>query len=317
MSELCPSIGFFSTISGTEAHGHDTVRSGVCSVDDRDSEKHIDPMLAGSVMNRAAESHVATLNGLNVHYTRDGSAGTAVVFIHGFACDLTFWRMQEPLRNIRHRILIDLPGHGRSSKPQIAYTQDLFVRSVDAVLSDAGIQKVVLIGHSMGATVALRFARQYPVRVVGLVLVDGALPSTPDGNAEAKRFADRLPGLRGPDYLACELERIKQRFIPETPQELRDEISSKMLATPQHVMVSAIEGLADPAIWDATPVDSPTLLINSFEYRKHTSETFLRQMLPKLDFQNWQGVGHFLMMEEPDQFNGALVGFLGKYADFR
>ena len=286
-------------------------------MDDHENEEHIHAVSAVSVMNRTEQSHFAKLRGISVHYTRYGSAGTAAVFIHGFACDLTFWRMQEPLRRTGQHILVDLPGHGRSGKPRIAYTQDLFVRSVDAVLSDADVQKVVLIGHSMGATVALRFARQFPARLAGLVLVDGALPTTADGKAEAQRFADRLPGLRGPDYHSCERERIERRFIPEAPQELRDEVSSKMLATPQHVMVSTIEGLADPGTWDVTPVDAPTLLINSFEYRKHTSEAFLRQMLPTLDFQNWHGVGHFLMMEQPDQFNRALVGFLEKYAEFR
>ncbi len=47
-------------------------------------------------------------------------------------------------------ITVDLPGHGESDKPQIAYTMDLFARAVEAVMRDAGVDQAVLVGHSMG-----------------------------------------------------------------------------------------------------------------------------------------------------------------------
>ena len=66
---------------------------------------------------RAADldaSRVAKFNGLRIHYENYGAGPEALVFIHGWACDLTFWRGQEALYANYHSLLIDLPGHGLS-----------------------------------------------------------------------------------------------------------------------------------------------------------------------------------------------------------
>src|SRR5262245_43200871 len=101
-----------------------------------------------------APSHFATLDGSKVHYKDVGSGTEAVVFVHGWSCDSTFWRFQLPTLQGRARaILIDLPGHGQSDKPEIAYTPELFARAVDAVLQDAKVERAVLVGHSNGTPV--------------------------------------------------------------------------------------------------------------------------------------------------------------------
>ena len=68
---------------------------------------------------------------------------------------MTTWHFQVPAFADQARvILIDLPGHGQSDKPKIDYSMDLFARAIDAVLKEAGVEKVVLVGHSMGVAVA-------------------------------------------------------------------------------------------------------------------------------------------------------------------
>ncbi|MBV9765239.1 MAG: alpha/beta hydrolase [Acidobacteriaceae bacterium] len=86
-----------------------------------------------------------------------------------------------------------------------------------------------------------------------------------------------------------------------------------MLATPQHVMVSTIEGLTDPSIWKIDPIDKPVLVVNSRFYHPHIDEDFLRGIFPDLSFQNWDGVGHFLMMESPARFNECFVEFVNRH----
>ena len=81
----------------------------------------------------------ADFQGIPVHYESYGNGHDALVFIHGWTCDLTFWRRQEPIYTKRRSILIDLPGHGQSGKPHIAYPMELFAQSVDAVMRDAEI----------------------------------------------------------------------------------------------------------------------------------------------------------------------------------
>lgn len=96
----------------------------------------------------------------------------------------TFWRWRAPVYQSHRSILIDLPGHGASDKPETEYTMEYFARAVDAVLSDAHITKATLVGHSMGTNVIIQYLRMYPEKVAALVIVDGFAPEPPE-NEEA------------------------------------------------------------------------------------------------------------------------------------
>src|SRR5262249_13048164 len=91
-----------------------------------------------------APSKFAKLGENRIHYKSLGEGKTALVFVHGWSCDMTFWRHQVGALNGKVRvILVDLPGHGQSDRPKIEYTMDLFARAVDAVLTDAGVDDAV------------------------------------------------------------------------------------------------------------------------------------------------------------------------------
>ena len=84
------------------------------------------------------QTHYAKLDGARIHYQSYGKGSEALVFIHGWTCNLDYWRDQVPDFAKRNRVIaIDLPGHGQSDKPQVAYSMDLFARAVDAVMRDA------------------------------------------------------------------------------------------------------------------------------------------------------------------------------------
>ena len=117
-------------------------------------------------------SHFAPFDGVKVHYESYGAGKEAVVFIHGWTCDLTFWRGQAPVYRNRRSLLIDLPGHGQSDKPNVAYPMEFFARSIEAVLHDAGVERAVLVGHSLGGPIAYSFIRLFPEQAKALVLVD-------------------------------------------------------------------------------------------------------------------------------------------------
>src|SRR5258708_1977672 len=126
--------------------------------------------------NSDGESRYTSLDGLRVHYKSYGQGRDALVLVHGWSCNIDYWRDQLPDFTKRSRVVaIDLPGHGQSDKPEIAYTMDLFARAVDAVLLDAKVEHAVLVGHSMGTPVARQFYRKYPQKTLAIVVVDGAL----------------------------------------------------------------------------------------------------------------------------------------------
>src|SRR2546423_6304391 len=136
-----------------------------------------------------------TYDGARVHYESYGKGADAIVFIHGWTCDLTFWRGQAPVYEKHRSLLIDLPGHGQSEKPEVPYTQTRFARAVDAVMRDAGVERAVLVGHSMGGPVGLSFVRLFPAKAKALVLVDAFIPQEPKDPAARERQKKQTDGF--------------------------------------------------------------------------------------------------------------------------
>jgi len=124
-------------------------------------------------------SHFAPFDGVRVHYESYGSGEEAVVFIHGWTCDLTFWRGQAPVYN--HRGPCSSTCRPRPERqPKVAYPMEFFARGIEAVLRDAGVERAVLVGHSLGGPIAYSFIRLFPEQVKALVLVDATVSTTPD-----------------------------------------------------------------------------------------------------------------------------------------
>jgi pimeloyl-ACP methyl ester carboxylesterase len=122
------------------------------------------------------DSKYAKLDGARIHYQNYGKGKEAIVLVHGWGCNLGHWRYQVPAFAQRSRVIaLDLPGHGLSDKPEITYSMDLFARAIDAVMRDAGVDRAVLVGHSMGTPVIRQFYRKYPDKTLALVIVDGGL----------------------------------------------------------------------------------------------------------------------------------------------
>src|SRR5262249_28464578 len=186
----------------------------------------------------ASKDHFAKLDAMRVHYQNYGEGKEAVVFIHGWSCNLTFWKANIPAFTEQSRVIaIDLPGHGESDKPQVSYTMDLFARAIGAVLQDAKVERATLIGHSMGTPVIRQFYRKYPGKTRALVIVDGNL--RPFSNPE--QMKQIMEPLRGPKYK--EQAELMIGFISQTVKDKKtvDEIRASMMSTPQHVMVGAMD----------------------------------------------------------------------------
>jgi pimeloyl-ACP methyl ester carboxylesterase len=253
----------------------------------------------------------AEVDGLKVHYKQcTEQAKDVLIFVHGWSCDETFWDAQA-CSFPNHRVIrIDLPGHGQSDKPQIAYTIDSYARAIDAVMQHAKVEKATLIGHSNGTPVIRQFYRKYPAKTRALVIVDGGL--RPLGNKEEmEKF---IAGVKGPGYAEKIGQLIDSMTSPIQDAALREKIKTAMLKTPQYVGVPEFESTLDEALWKPDKINVPVLMVLakqplwSAEY-----EQFVRGIVPDLDYQVWDGVSHFLMMEQPERFNSALVAFLKKH----
>jgi len=256
-----------------------------------------------------SESKSVDVDHLKVHYTNYGKGDTALFFVHGWSCDETVWAEQAPALAEKIRVItIDLPGHGQSEKPQtIEYNKDLYVHAIDAVMSDANVKSVILVGHSNGTPFVRHYYRKFPGKVKALAVVEGPLRPFFDRDAMEKFVVP----LRGDNYPEAAGRVIAGMTKPIKDAALRDKIKALMLKTPQHVAVSEFEATADEDLWKEDKIDVPVLMILAkqpvwtAEY-----EQFVHRLAPKVDYQMWENVSHFLMMEKPREFNAVLLKFL-------
>jgi pimeloyl-ACP methyl ester carboxylesterase len=257
-----------------------------------------------------APSRFAVLDGARVHYKSIGKGASAIVFIHGWTCNMDFWRLQVPdFTESAQVIAIDLPGHGQSDKPQLTYSMDYFARAIDSVMRDAKVERGVLVGHSMGTPVIRQFYRKYPQKTLALVIVDGGL--RPFGKKE--QMEQFIAPLRGPNYKQAASQFVDMMLAPVKSAELRQEIKTSMLAIPQHVAVSAMEGMIDESIWGQDKINVPVLaILAKSPFWPTDNEQFYRSIAPNLEYHMWDGVSHFLMMEKPAEFNSAVAAFIAK-----
>ncbi len=131
--------------------------------------------LAASAMPQEKTRSVK-FDGTTINYVDYGKGSDALVFVHGWSCNLGFWSDNLPAFKEKTRVIaLDLPGHGASGTPAAKITMDMFARSVNAVMEDAGVRKAVLVGHSMGTPVIRQFYRLFPDKSLALVIVDGSL----------------------------------------------------------------------------------------------------------------------------------------------
>ena len=257
-----------------------------------------------------AESRFAKLDGARIHYVNYGKGSEALVLIHGWTMNVDNWRDQIPDLMKRSRVIaIDLPGHGQSDKPQITYNMDLFARAVEAVMRDAKVKRAVLVGHSMGTPVARQFYRKYPEKTLAIVIVDGVLRQLGD-----KAMMDgMMKSFRSPNYMQTITQMFSMMNGPNLSADAKGRINNSSLNTPQYVLVSAMEGMADASIWGEDKISVPVLAIMAKNpFFPPDIEQSARGIAPNLEFKMWDGVGHFLMMEKPKEFNEAVLAFLDK-----
>ena len=253
----------------------------------------------------ASPLSAATVDGATLHWSSTGHGKSTVIFVHGWTCDARLWSEQVPVIARRYRVVtLDLPGHGQSGIPKDSkFSMDLFARAVEAVRRAAKADRAVLVGHSMGALVIREYARRYPSRVVGLVLVDGVvtvgtLPPQPGP-------------MNGPEGMKIRESIVRSMFTPTTPPVVQRRVLEMMLAPAAATANGAMLAIYDASSWRDHVMTMPVLGIYADKSRLEDFE-YSRKIFPAFEYVEISGTGHFLMMEKPEEFNRLLLAFLSR-----
>jgi pimeloyl-ACP methyl ester carboxylesterase len=229
--------------------------------------------------------------------------GTPVVLLHGLTFDRTSWRpIIDRLGDDIHTIAIDLPGHGESAGPPCS--ADEGAAQVHALLGELGIERPIVVGHSMAGAIALIYAGKYPTR--GAISVDNPIDVRPF-IALLKQLE---PALRGPGFEQAFEPFQRSMRVDLVREPLHQEIR-------QDVVVGYWEQLmrADPAELqgrierEAAAIDVPCLAL--FGQRlPDAARDYISARVPAADIEEWDGDGHCLHLVEPDRFAARLRRFV-------
>jgi pimeloyl-ACP methyl ester carboxylesterase len=184
-------------------------------------------------------------DGVALFYEEAVGEDPPVLLVHGIACDHTIFAPQfEHFARRDHRVVgVDLRGHGQSDKPHQGYTMQLLAGDLAWMCSQIGLEKPVVIGHSMGGVVALALLLRYPDLPSAIVMVDAPVVRPAESRAAMQRLLERL---RGAGYREAMRGLVTDvLFISTDDQERKELIAHKMASAPQHVIVSAFEGMRD------------------------------------------------------------------------
>lgn len=253
----------------------------------------------------AQSGKVKSVDGIEISYSVSGDGETALVFVHGWSCDKSYWKHQVGKLGHDYKfVLIDLAGHGESGTERKDYKIELFGDDVVSVISHLDLKKVILIGHSMGGSVILEAAKKLKGKVIGLIGVDTFQSFTDDWTAEQKEgFLKTFEN----DFIGTAKGFVRSMFPQTADADLVAEIEKDMSSAPPEVALSAMRNLFyyNP-IPTLKSLDLPLISINCDMYPVSVEEN--GKHVKDYEVKFMKGVGHFLMIERPDEFNELLSG---------
>jgi pimeloyl-ACP methyl ester carboxylesterase len=266
---------------------------------------------SGQIQGGEAGMTTMVHQGIKLAYEDRGAGKPAFAFVHGWACDHTFFAPQAAHFARRHRVVsVDLRGHGESDKPQGPYPIAAYADDLASLIEHLGLGKVVAVGHSSGGMAVLQLAAAHPDRVAAIVMVAPApFVFPPELRASLEAMVEAIEaGNQEPRRQFI----VNRLFLPTSDRKLVADVLAKMLATPSHVAASAMLGVLafdGPAVAAQCTVPALHLATTPPSNPPH----LLSQWLPTVVHGWTVGSGVFSQLEVPDQVNAMIEGFLRHY----
>jgi pimeloyl-ACP methyl ester carboxylesterase len=247
-----------------------------------------------------------TPDSVHIEYRMWGQGEPAIVLIHGWACDWNYWKAQiDALKSKYTVVALNLAGHGASERNRSDWSIGNYGEDVATVVRQLRHRQVILVGHSMGADVALEATRRIGDRVIGIIAVDSlksvGLPPMPRREIErqlAPFKANFIETTR--NYVTAKM------FEKGANPVLMQKVAYDMSLEPPAVAVPSLESLLALDFGTVLPeIHVPVLAINSD--LGPTDEARIRKQIPGFKVDVLEHTGHFLMMEAPERFNPLLL----------
>ncbi len=263
---------------------------------------------------QSAKTTLALASGVRLDYAARGE-GPAVILLHGYSDSLHSFDLLAPHlpRGVRI-IALSMRGHGGSDRPH-AYDMDAFADDVAAFMDALALERAILVGHSLGSSVALATGARHPRRIAGLALM-GAFANYSD-NELVRDLADEVATLRDPvdpEFVrAFQLSTLAQ---PPPPEFLEAAIAESR-RLPARVWRGVAEGfMAFDPLAAAARCNAPALILwgERKELVPRADGDTLAAALGGAEFVALDGLGHALHWEDSEAVARPLRAFIDRVA---
>jgi len=257
--------------------------------------------------------NVTLPTGVRLNYVERGDPrGTPLILLHGYSDSRrSYDRILPLLPSSFHVFAVTHRGHGDSGKPEAGYTPSHFAADLAAFLDTMRIESAVIVGHSMGSTVAQRFAIDYPSRTRALVLEGAFFPSP--NNAAIQEFFQTVRTFTDPIDAKVVREFQQSTLTRPVPSAFFETIVHESLKVPAHVWKAALEPYLTVDFSNRLKdVAVPTLLIwgDRDGFTGRGEQDRLNRALAGSRLTVYSGTGHCPHWEEPERFAADLVAFV-------
>ena len=253
---------------------------------------------------------VESADGVPIHYEVLGNGTPALVFVHGWCGHRHVWDQQVGhFASHYTAVSLDLAGHGASGRDRDRWTIPAFGQDVAAVIEQLGLERVVLVGHSIGGRVIVEAAHCLPHTVVGLVGVetwhDIEHAQTP------AQVAEFLAPFRA-DFVGAMRALAQATSTPTTDPSWVEDTLKELAAFPPDIAIAVWE---EYAVYERTvrerlqAISVPKMAINS-TYPIPTNAEAMQRCGIEVTFMS--GVGHNVMIEDPQTFDQLLEKIVEK-----
>ena len=237
-----------------------------------------------------------------LHVDDFGADGLPVVFLHSYAGSARHWASQMAhLRSSRRVVAFDLRGHGASAPPpDDDYSVDALAEDLEAVVDSLDLQRFVLVGHSLGASVAVAYAAAHPGQVAGVLVV--GLPGKLPGE-----MAQKVIAAVEDDYDHAMDEHWNKLLEGATP-EVQTQIGGEKASIPKDASIQLIKATVfDDPVTPLRRYSGPVLVVST----PHSDMPHdVHRLMPHLPHEVITGTSHWPQLDKPEEFNELLDDFL-------
>jgi len=243
-------------------------------------------------------------------YDHRPGSGPTLVFLHYWGGSSRTWDLVLDRITGRDTIVVDSRGWGRSRHLPGPYTLQQSAEDVIAVITDAGVDDYVLVGHSMGGKVAQLVAATRPAGLRGIVLV-GSAPAKPHGMITPE-YQDALSHAYDSE-LSVAGARDHVLTASALPPHLADQVVADSLASADSARTEwPLHGIAEDITVSTRAIAVPALVVAGELDQVEPVDALRDNLVPFLDHADFHvipGSGHLIPLEAPEELAAAIAGF--------